>query len=105
MSKITVVSTLSVTHVKYLAVLVFAESFLVPLQITLNSGRFPNAVELCSYAIAGAVQSVTLLLALLRKENIDPVEAQEGGNPAVTAFRRRVRYVRNYLWTGFYSVR
>ncbi len=96
---------LTVTRVQYLAILVFAESFLVPLQAHLATGMFPDRVEFIGYMVTGGVQAVTLLLALLKKEETEPVEIKEGGNPSVVALHRVVCKVRNYLRTGFYSVR
>jgi hypothetical protein len=67
-------------RVLVVALLVFGESFLIPLQTRLATGSFPSNVELTSYLVTGLLQAVTLLLAFLRKETNDTVKSEKNPN-------------------------
>lgn len=59
---------LTLKRVEVICVLIFALNFLTPLQQILGSNRYPTGIEISSLLVTATLQVVTLLLALVQKD-------------------------------------
>lgn len=96
---------LTLSRVQWLIILIFAEAFLIPLQSRLSTGSFPTTVETICYIITGLVQSVTMGLTLLKREDATPSETEKSPNVAIVSIGVRVRNIAKRYRRSLYSVR
>ena len=60
----------TIPRVLIIAILLFAEAFLVPVLTTLQLNRMPTDIEWFTYLVTAAIQLITFLMAFVKGEEV-----------------------------------